>query len=232
MIPRRLLALLVAAVVLAGAGIAVALTRDDSTETATPAPTTTVTEPTVTTSTTEPPTTTTVGITTSTSPSSGTSTPTTVRRTTTTAAPRGGTTTRPPAPTTTTTPAGVPACSPAQIEGSVATNKPRYALGEEVRATGTLRNKSSAPCTYNGYTFSNAFKDQAGTTLVGQSVIADTFANVTLRPGETITQSASWNQRVCADSGCGPAPPNPYYAAVTWRMAEYTYEFSTSFILG
>lgn len=230
MIPGRIVGLGVAALLLAGAGIGVAATRDDSSETASVAPPP-AEEAAVTTSSTEPPTTTTAVPDTSTPPTTGTGSPrATVRRTTTTVA--RATTTRRPAPTTTTRPAGAPACSPAQISGSVSTDRPRYAAGQEVRVTGTLRNRSSAPCTYNGYAFTSAFKDLAGTTLVGQSVIADSFGDVTLRPGETISHSGSWGQRVCTDAGCNPAPPNPYTAVVTWNMAGFTYEFSTSFIVG
>lgn len=229
MIPGRIVGLGVAALLLAGAGIGVAATRDDSSETASVAPPP-AEQSAVTTTSTEPPTTTTAVPDTTTPPTTRAGSPsTTVRRTTTTVA--RATTTRPPGPTTTTRPSATPACSPAQISGTVATDKPSYVTGQEVRVTSTLRNGSSAPCLYNGYGFTSAFKDQAGATLVAQSVIADSFADVPLRPGETVTHAASWNQRVCPESSCGPAPPNPYFAAVTWTVGPYTYEFSTSFIL-
>ena len=229
-IPRRLVALGLAALLLAGMGIAVAATRDDSDETAAPVATTTV-QPVDTTSSTVPDTSTTTVpvIVTSTPPSSRvTSTPTTVRRGNTTV-PRV-TTTRPPASPTTTTGA-VPNCKPAQIDVTITTNRPSYTAGQEVRATSTLRNKSSETCFYNGYGFTSAFKDTAGKMIIGQSVIADSFADVPLRPGQTITHSGTWDQRLCGEPACGRAPTGPYIAAATWNFAGFTYEFTVSFIV-
>ena len=229
-IPRRLVALGLAALLLAGAGIAVAATRDDSDETAAPAPTTTV-QPVDTTSSTVPDTTTTTVpvIATSTPPSSRvTSTPTTVRRGNTTV-PRV-TTTRPPGSPTTTTSA-VPSCVPANIEVTIATDQASYSAGQQVTMTSTLRNKSSDTCFYNGYGFTSAFKDTAGKTIIAQSVIADSFADVPLRPGQTITHSGPWDQRLCSEPACGRAPLGPYTAAATWNFAAFTYEFTTTFNL-
>ncbi len=228
-IPRRLLALGLAALILAGAGIAVAATRDNSEETAAQAPPTTTEQPADTTSSTVPDTTTTVPvIVTSTPPSSSvTSTPTTARRgRVTTTVPRV-TTTRPPGSPTTTTGA-VPSCKPAQIEVTIDTNEPSYRPNQEVTVTSTLRNKSADTCFYNGYGFTSAFKD-AGKTIISQSVIADSFADVPLRPGQTITHSGSWDQRLCHEPGCGRAPLGPYTAVARWNFASFTYEFTTTF---
>jgi len=54
---------------------------------------------------------------------------------------------------------------------------------------------------------------------------------VPLRPGETITNSGSWDQRVCPEPSCNRASPNPYTVAATWKVGEFTYEFTTTFIL-
>ena len=228
-IPRRLLALGLAALILAGAGIAVAATRDGSDETAAQAPPTTTEQLADTTSSTVPDTTTTVPlIVTSTPPSNRvTSTPTTARRGNTTV-PRV-TTTRPPVSPTTTSPAQ-PFCKPANIEVTIATDSPSYGPGQAVKATSTLRNKSSDTCFYNGYGFTSAFKN-AGKTIISQSVIADSFADVPLRPGQTITHSGAWDQRLCHEPGCGRAPLGPYTAVARWNFASFTYEFTTTFNL-
>nr|MDQ3643390.1 hypothetical protein [Actinomycetota bacterium] len=125
----------------------------------------------------------------------------------------------------------VPSCKPAQIEVTIDTNEPSYRPGQEVKATSTLRNKSSDTCFYNGYGFTSAFKDEARKTIIAQSVIADSFADVPLRPGQTITHSGSWDQRLCHEPGCGRAPLGPYTAAATWNFASFTYEFTTTFNL-
>ena len=168
-------------------------------------------------------------IVTSTPPSSRvTSTPTTVRRGNTTV-PRV-TTTRPPTSPTTTTGA-VPACKPAQIDVAITTDRASYGPGPEVKATSTLRNKSSDTCFYNGFGFTSEFKDTAGKPIISQSVIADSFADVPLRPGQTITNSGTWDQRLCREPGCGRAPAGPYIAAATWNFAAVTYEVTVSFIV-
>ena len=227
MIPRRLVALGLAALILAGAGIAVAATRNDSDDTAAQAPPTTE-QPADTTTSTVPDTTTVPVIVTSTPPSSTlTSQPTTARRgRVTTTVPRVDTTTPPVSPPTTTS--AVPSCKPANIEVTIATNRPSYTPAQQVTMTSTLRNKSSETCFYNGYAFTSAFKD-GGKTIIGQSVIADSFADVPLRPGQTITHSGSWDQRLCPD--CARAPLGPYTAAAMWNFAAHTYEFTTTFNL-
>lgn len=178
------------------------------------------------TSSTGPPTTTTVLVTaTSTPPSTrATSPPTTARRATTTA-PRA-------ASSTSTTPPASSSCTPAQIAVTVDTDRATYGPGQEVKITSTLRNRSPSSCLYNGYVFGSAFRNAAGDTFPGVSVIADSFADVPLRPGETISHSASWDHRLCPEPGCGPMPPGPYTAIVTWNFASSAYELTTAFMLG
>lgn len=222
-LPRRLVALGVTAFLLAGAGFAVAATREDSTQTATDAPP--ASEPTVVTpSSTVPPTTSTVPVTTTSTPRSTRSTamPTTIRRTTTTA-PRA-------TATTTTTPA-VALCTPAQIVVTIATDKPTYGRGQEVKVTSALRNRSSTTCFYNGYGFRSEFRSEPGDTFPGVSVIADSFAEVPLGQGETIIHSARWDHRLCPEPTCGSLPAGTYTAAVTWNFAGATYGVTTTFIL-
>ena len=227
MIPRRLVALGLAAVLLAGAGLAVAATRDDPNETAGPTPTTTVQQVDITSSTVPDTSTTTVPVIVTSTPPTSRTTPTTVRRANTTV-PRV-TTTRPPTATTT---GSTPSCKPAQIDVTIATDPAGGGPGQEVKATSTLGNKSSEVCFYNGYAFTSAFRHADGRPIIAQSVIADSFADVPLRPGQTITNSGTWDQRLCREPACGRAPAGPYIAAATWNFAGSSYEVTVSFIVG
>lgn len=216
----------VAALVLAVAGVAAAVTHDPVTKGAAadrPAADATA-------ETTSPPTSTTVATATTTSEPMVTTTvpPTTTLRKPTTTAARATTTTV--AHGTTTVAAG-PACTPAQIEVKIATDQPSYAPGQAVKVTSTLRNRSSASCFYNGYGARMTFKDDAGHSYPGVSVIADSFADVPLRAGQALTHTGSWDHRACADPGCAALPAGPYYVTVSWNFAGSVYDVLTSFIL-
>lgn len=216
MIPARIAALGVAALLIGGTGLGVAATRDSESDTPTAAPAP-VEESTTTTSTTEVPATTTTPTTAAPSPST---TATTVRRTTTTN--RATTTTR--APATTTTTAGRPAtCTPAQIEVTAVTDKSSYGPSEPAQVTARLRNKSSTACSHTGYTVDIVFRDASGTQWGGASVVADTIGDVSLKAGESFTHSGSWDHLFQA--------PGAATGSVTWRFAGNTYTATAPFQL-
>lgn len=234
MIPRRLAVLALAALLIGGAGVATAVNRgtdDDRSPTADglaaggEQPTTT------TSSVVEPTTTTTIAApaVTTTAPTRPASTTTTRRSTaTTTRAPASTTTTRPMA--TTSGPA-TPRCTPDHLVAAISVDRHSYTVAQPVQVTSTLRNRSSTPCFYNGWRAGLSFKNDAGTMYGGVQVIADSFADVALRPGETLTHTGSWDHRACPEPGCGPLPAGPYYATVTWNIAGHTYDVLTSLIL-
>ena len=234
MIPRRLAVLALAALLVGGAGVATAVNRasDDGSPAGeglaqgdAPASTTTssIVEQATTTTAAAP------AVTTTAAPSRPATTGTTRRPTTTTARVTAPTTTiRPPAATT---PTAGPTCTPDHLVAAVATDRHSYTPAQAVQVTSTLRNRSSATCFYNGYTAGMTFRNDAGTTYGGVNVVADSFADVPLRPGETLTHAGSWDHRACPEPSCGPLPPGPYYATVRWGIASHTYEVFTSLIL-
>ncbi len=86
-------------------------------------------------------------------------------------------------------------------------------------------------CFYNGYRSGITFRNDAGVMFAGVNLIADSFADVPLRAGETLTNAGSWDLRPCPQPGCAPAPPGPYHATATWAIAGHTYDVVTSLIL-
>ena len=226
-IPGRMVAVGLAALLLGGAGIAVAATRDTDTAVEAVAPAADDQSQTTTT-TTEPSTTPIASSTSTTEAAATTTTTTTARRATTTVA--RVTTTRRPASSTTTPKPAVAACVPAQIAVAIATDRPSYAPGQQVKVTSTLRNTSSVTCSYNGYSFTSEFKDETGKSFGGAALIADSFADVPFAPGQVLTNSASWDHRQCPEPACAPLPPGVYTVVVTWGFGA-TYEVSTSLIL-
>lgn len=194
-----------------GVGLAVAATRDPSTEILASAPTSTTT-PALTTTTTAVPATTTT-----TSPPETTTTrsspPTTGRQTTTTAR----------APTTTIAAASAAACTAAQIQVTAAADMKVYGQSQPVEVSSTLRNASTVPCTYNGYTVEITFVSTTGESFAGASIIADSFRDVVFPPGGALTHSGPWQHIF--------APPGSYSAIVTWRFATQNYAVTAAFQL-
>jgi hypothetical protein len=222
---RRLLALGVAALLLAGTGIGIATTRDPeitevATEVAEPPTSTssTLPAPTATTATSVPATTT------SRSPSTTVRvTATTTRMETTTTAARPPITRPPPATTTTRKPPALVACSPADVTVTIVTDRPSYGPGELVTANSTLRNRSGSACTYRGYTFTGEFRDAAGIPWAGGEATADATADVTLAPAEPIVQTMPWHHVLSSAGVCT--------VVAAWRFAGQTFEVSTTFAL-
>lgn len=208
------------AVVLAGVGVgAVIAYDDDDPEQAAPEVTTTTTfvEETTTSTTIEP-------VSTTTSPPT-----TTARRTTTTRATsttvRSTTTARP----TATTVQGRPLCAAEQIDISVdiGTSHP---AGQPVRMSTTLRNKSSTPCFYRGYTVTMTFLDPGGRTLVSSGVHADDLEDRAFAPGQRITHDTTWDPRVCQTPPCSQ-PPGIYEVTADWSFSGGRYGARQQFII-
>jgi hypothetical protein len=198
------------ALVLAGVGIGVVIDHDEdddgeqaavevTTTTATFLDTTTSTTPEVASTTTSPPTTVRGGRTTTTRATSTTARPTTTR------------------PGTQTTVAGRPLCAAEQMDISISLGT-SYAPGQPVRMETTLRNKSSSPCFYRGYTVTMTFLDPDGRTLVGSAVHADDVEDRAFAPGQRITHDATWDPKVCQTPPCAQ-PPGIYAVTADWSFS-------------
>jgi hypothetical protein len=212
-ISRQVASLAIAAVLVAGAGVAAATTKDgDGTEEAGPATTSTVEQPVAPAiSTTDPP----------------VPTSTSVRPTTTTA-PRPTTTARPPVSTTSTT---IGDCTAAQIDVTATTDRRSYSAGQQVMVDSTLRNRSESTCLYAGYTFQVVIQDAVGRPIITFEVATPGPARSSLVPGATLTGSVPWDQRSCQAQPCPQPPPGPYVVAVKWTFPGGPYEAKAAFSL-
>lgn len=206
--PRRLTFLGLAALILAGAGIAVAATRDDDdTPAAIEQPVTT------TTSMVAAETTTTAALTSTTTTPAPTST--TISGATTTTR-RGATTTTTRAGATTTTTGAIGACTTAQIEAAVTTDKPSYAIGEQVKIHSTLRNRSATTCTYPSFVFAATILNPAGGRVTGFDRVGE--APGALGAGQANEAFVNWDRVACTSDICPPNVPGPYTVSVTWNF--------------
>lgn len=221
-IPRRVAFLGLAALILAGAGIAAAATYtdDDDTPAALEQPVTTTTS----TSPADP--TTTVALT-STTTAPAPSTTAAGARTTTTR--RGATTTTTRAGASTTTTGPIVACTSAQIEAAVSTDKGSYAPGEQVRIHSTLRNRSATTCTYPSFIFSATVLSPGGATITGFDRQGD--APGALGPGQAHEATVDWNRLGCAPQPCTQNPPGTYSVSVTWHFPGGPYTATKAFTL-
>lgn len=205
------------AIVLAGVGVGAVVVHDDGGGGRAAPEVTTTTAPVDTTTSTS------VAATTTSPPTTATGRTTTTRRTTTTLA--RPTTTGP----TATTVAGHPLCAAEQmaIRITIATS---FGPGEPVGMSTTLRNKSSAPCYYQGFTVTMTFLDPGGRALVSQAVHADDVAERAFVPGQEITQEATWDPKVCQTPPC-TEPPGIYEATADWSFSGGRYTARQQFIV-
>ena len=206
-IPRRVALLGLAALILAGAGIAAAATYtdDDDDPAALEQPVTT------TTSALPAETTTTVAVT---STTTGPAPTTTIAGATTTTR-RGATpTTRRAGATTTTRP--IAACTAPQVQAAVATDKASYGIGEPVRIHSTLHNRSATTCTYPSFSFSATILNPSGGTVTSFSRQGD--APGALGPGQAHEAFVAWERVSCTSDICPPNVPGPYTVSATWNF--------------
>jgi hypothetical protein len=203
-IPRRVAFLGIAALLLAGAGIAAAATHED--DDATPAA---LEQPASTTSSLVPETTTTPLGTSSTTPA-----------TTTTTAGAATTTTRPGATTTvrgaTTTTSGPVACATAQVQAAVTTDKVSYGIGEPVRIHSTLHNRSGTTCTYPSFIFTATILNPSGGTVTSFTRQGD--APGSLGAGQAHEAFVTWERVSCTSDICPPNVTGAYTVSATWNF--------------
>ena len=221
MIPRRVAFLGVAALILAGAGLAAAATYEDDDDT--PAA---LEQPVTTTSALPAGTTTSVAVT-STSAAPAPTTTTVAGATTTTR--RGATTTTTRAGATTTTTGPVVACTTTQIEAAVTTDKASYAQTEPVRIHSTLRNRSATTCSYPSFVFGATVLSPGGATVTGFSRQGDSPG--ALGSGQANEASVTWERLGCAPQPCVQNTPGRYSVSVTWHFPGGPYTATASFDL-
>ena len=207
MIPRRVALLGLAALILAGAGIAAAATYDDDDTPAAleqPVTTTTSTLPADTTST--------VAVTSTTL----TPAPSTTVAGATTTTRRGAATTTTRAGATTTATAPIAACTTAQIEAEVTTDKASYGIGEQVRIHSTLRNRSATTCTYPSFVFAATILGPTGTRVTGFDRVGE--APGAVGPGQANEAFVNWDRVACTSDICPPHTPGEYTVTATWNF--------------
>jgi hypothetical protein len=217
----------VVAVALAAAGVVAVVNHDDGN-----APVTAVlgSRVTTTTSTPERETTTTAtaappGTTTTSPPTTVARTTTTRRTTTTTARPATTTTAAAPGPTgTTTPPSAAVLCAPNQIDIGVVPNSTAIPAGQPVTLHTTIRNRSSDPCFYRGYTVTMTFLDPAGNVIISQAAHADDAQFRPFAPGQALSQSSTWTPS-------SPPAPGIYSVAADWSFSGGRYGATQQYVL-
>ncbi|HET7720193.1 MAG TPA: hypothetical protein VFK43_09520 [Acidimicrobiales bacterium] len=220
MIPRRVAFLGLAALILAGAGIAAAATYSDDDDT--PAA---LEQPVTTTSALPADTTTTVAVTSTTT----TPAPTTTIAGGTTTTRRGATTTTTRAGATTTTTGPVVACTTAQIEAAVTTDKASYGQTEPVKIHSTLRNRSATTCSYPSFVFGATVLAPGGATVTGFARQGDSPG--ALGSGQANEASVTWERLGCAPQPCVQNTPGRYTVSVTWHFPGGPYTATAGFDL-
>ena len=217
----------VLAAVLAAAGVVAVAAHEDDDE----RPVTEALEGDVTTTVAEPaptaPTTTAPPETTTSEPPTTTGRTSTTRRTTTTAA-RPNTTVR---RTTTVPDDSRPLCAAEQIALTGAPERLDYQAGQPVTLRTSIRNRSSSPCYYRGYTVTMTFLDPGGATIIASAVHADDIDDRPFVPGQTISHSATWDPRACPTPPCAQPAAGIYSTEAVWSFSGGRYTATRDFVL-
>ena len=107
------------------------------------------------------------------------------------------------------------ACPVAEVRVTVTTDKTAYARGETVRFSSTLENRSATACMVSGRAFFSV-EDGAGKSVGSFAYTANFMMPVKAEPGQTFTNSASWDQQDCSGSACVQVPPGTYTVIAGW----------------
>ena len=160
--------------------------------------------------------------------------PTTAGRSARTAAPP--TTARPPTnttarPQTTTTSPDLLLCAAEQIDISAGTDSLSYPAGRPVTMTTTIRNRSSAPCFYRGYSVTLSFLDPVGRPLASTEVNGDSSSDRRFAPGARLSHTLTWDPAACPTAPCATPAPGFYSVAASWSFSGGTYAATMQFVL-
>jgi hypothetical protein len=88
----------------------------------------------------------------------------------------------------------------------------------------TIRNRSSDPCFYRGYSVTMTFRDPADSPIVSQVAHADDVQFRPFAPGQALSQSATWTPST-------PPAPGIYSVAAEWSFSGGRYGASQQYVL-
>lgn len=107
------------------------------------------------------------------------------------------------------------ACPAAEVRVTVSTEKGTYAPGETVRFSSTLENRSATTCLVSGRAFFSV-ENGAGRTVSSFAYTANYMLPVKAEPGQTFTNTGTWDQRDCTGSACVQVPAGTYVVVAGW----------------
>lgn len=110
---------------------------------------------------------------------------------------------------------GLAACPAADVRVTVSTDKATYAPGDTVRFSSTLENRSGTTCLVSGRAFFS-IENGAGKTVSSFVYTANYMLPVKAGPGQTFTNTGTWNQQDCTGPACAPAPAGAYAVVAGW----------------
>ena len=109
-------------------------------------------------------------------------------------------------------------CPVSQVRVTVTPQKATYALGEMVRWSSTLENRSGTTCLVSGRAFFHV-EDTSGKTVGSFAYTADFQRPVKAEPGQTFSSALSWDQRDCSGGSCVQVPSGTYVIVAEWTEA-------------
>ena len=110
------------------------------------------------------------------------------------------------------------------------TDATSYAIGQVVKLTTSLRNRSATTCYFNGYGLTMSFLDPGGKVLTAINVIADDIQYRPFVPGQVLTHSVPWDPHTCQFQPCSE-PSGVYSVQAKWGFSGGTYGATLEFIV-
>ena len=120
----------------------------------------------------------------------------------------------PPAVTPPTTNPASAGCSASEVQVSVVT-APTYALGEPVRGSTTIENRSATTCLLPTRGFVRIL-NAAGKDVSSFAYTMEFRIPVSAEPGKTFTTPFTWDQRDCTGHACLQVPAGTYTVVADW----------------
>lgn len=130
----------------------------------------------------------------------------------------GGAATSPAVVATTVPPLGdnPVSCPAAAVNVTVATERATYSVGETVRGSSTLENRSATTCLLPTRAFFRIV-DAGGRTVGSFTYTLELRLPVKAEPGRSFTSTFTWDQRDCSGASCDQVPAGTYVAVADWN---------------
>jgi hypothetical protein len=103
--------------------------------------------------------------------------------------------------------------------------------GQPVGLQTTIKNRSSDPCFYRGYTVTMTFLDRDQRPIISEAAHADDVQFRPFSPGQVLSHSATWDPSKCPSPPCATPAPGIYSVTADWSFSGGRYGATQQYVL-